>query len=60
MDSERTEQAINLILEYGYIDGAHHKQWLLDQVLRVLAGERYDEMVAPVDDVDDWDIGIAP
>lgn len=60
MDSERTEQAINLILEYGYIDGAHHKQWLLDQVLRVLAGERYDAMVAPVDDVDDWDTGIAP
>ena len=24
----------NLLMAYGGVDGAHHKQWLLDQVLR--------------------------
>lgn len=32
-DSERIINACALILEYGWIDGAHHKQWVLDQVL---------------------------
>lgn len=26
------------ISEYGYIDGSHHKQWVLDQVMRILLG----------------------
>lgn len=23
---------------YGYIDGAHHKQWLLDQIVKISLG----------------------
>lgn len=48
-------QAIRLLAEHGYTDGAHHKQWVLDQVLRLLAGEDYGRIA-----VDDWDSGIAP
>lgn len=33
-----TEWALTLIGDYGQTDGAHHKQWVLDQVARVLLG----------------------
>lgn len=32
------EEALNRIRKYGGIDGAHHKQWVLDQVVRCLNG----------------------
>ena len=52
---ERVTEAIKLILQYGDVDGGHHKQWLLDQVLQVLAGDAYPTLV----DLN-WDQGIAP
>ena len=30
--------ALYFIAMYGQIDGAHHKQWVLDQVARILNG----------------------
>lgn len=30
--------ALHYIFMYGQIDGAHHKQWVLDQVTRILNG----------------------
>ncbi len=33
-----TEWALEFVLHYGQIDGAHHKQWVLDQVARILNG----------------------
>lgn len=33
-----TQIALEYILNYGQIDGAHHKQWTLDQVARILNG----------------------
>ncbi len=30
--------AMRFVSNYGYIDGAHHKQWVIDQVARVLLG----------------------
>jgi hypothetical protein len=27
------------------IDGAHHKQWIIDQMVRILAGDGYEEWV---------------
>lgn len=35
-DSDRIKTALQKILDFGGIDGAHHKQWLLDQVVRIL------------------------
>lgn len=32
------EWALEYIGRYGQIDGAHHKQWVLDQVARILKG----------------------
>lgn len=62
------EKALNVIASYGWIDGAHHKQWVLDQVARALTEtdegyqkwreqfiERFEN-----DEYDHWEEGIAP
>lgn len=35
---ERIQTAVYIIGTWGEVDGAHHKMWVLDQVLRVLLG----------------------
>lgn len=37
-ESERIEAAIALAVEYGGIDGSHHKAWVIDQMVRALCG----------------------
>ena len=68
-DPERIAAAIEVASRYGGIDGAHHKQWCLDQMLRALMGpERFAEFIAnrtlgPNGEPDyyfPWDEGIAP
>jgi len=61
--TEKEAAAVAFIEEWGDIDGAHHKQWLLDQVLQALLGDEYLAWLAetnkdPSDFV--WDEGIAP
>jgi hypothetical protein len=70
MDSKelekRNQKAIELIEQYGYIDGGHHKQWLLDEILRALLGDEYDKWIEEYQKGEDgphtysWDTGIAP
>ncbi len=36
LDRKRIQAALDLIEGYGGIDGAHHKMWVIDQVVRVL------------------------
>ena len=63
---ERIEQAIDLAVQYGGIDGAHHKSWVIDQMVRALAGEEYEALVANAKagedgpDTYEWEEGIAP
>ena len=63
---ERINNAIMIALRYGDIDGAHHKSWVIDQMVRALAGEDYDAIIANACDGEDgestysWDVGIAP
>jgi len=60
------ESALRLLLDYGQIDGAHHKQWVIDQAVRYLSGPYYDELIKSYRDGEDgpetyeWDQGIAP
>jgi len=35
---ERIAKAPSIIVAYGGIDGAHHKDWVLDQTVRALTG----------------------
>ena len=43
--SRRCQRALALIWQYGSIDGAHHKDWVLDQVVRILASPNYERWV---------------
>ena len=60
------ETALKVLLDFGQTDGSHHKQWVIDQSVRALAGPYYDELIAAYKDGDDgpdtyeWDGGIAP
>ncbi len=48
-----------LAVEYGGYDGAHHKDWVIDQMLRrLMEPERYKKMVEACGG--SYDEGIAP
>lgn len=63
---QKINGAIDMVVRYGGIDGDHHKSWVLDQVVRVLAGDDYERIVREACDGEDgpdtyeWDVGIAP
>ena len=65
---DRIDEALELIVNYGGIDGGHHKQWLLDQVVRKLCDteESYQAWLVTYKDGEDGpetyerDVGIAP
>ncbi len=61
---ERIEKAAQIIARHGSTDGAHHKQWCLDQALRaMLTPEQYEAWIARQNsdsEYDPWDTGIAP
>ena len=65
-EGDRSEQAIAFAIQYGQIDGEHHKAWVIDQMVRILAAERYEEIIAKACDGEDgpetydWDRGVAP
>ncbi len=56
----------DLITEWAGIDGSHHKQWLIDEIIRVITGDGYDQWVSAYNNGEDgpntyeWDKGIAP
>jgi hypothetical protein len=64
--NDKIRQAIRIAVEYGGIDGAHHKAWVIDQMVEVLAGSLYDAVVADACNGEDgphtysWDRGIPP
>jgi hypothetical protein len=59
-----TTVAVRVATRFGMIDGEHHKQWVIDQMLRALLGPAgYERWVAGKNsdpDYADWDAGIAP
>lgn len=65
---DRIEKALKIAWQYAQIDGAHHKAWTIDQMVRALCGtkEEYNNWVeayeTPVgyDEYYEWDCGIAP
>lgn len=65
-EGERIEKAIQLAVQYGGIDGDHHKAWVIDQMVRALAGREYDEIVRAAKEGEDgpetyeWNEGIPP
>lgn len=63
---ERIDEALNIIHTYGAIDGGPHKEWMIDQVVRVLAGSDYTAWIAAFKaghdgpDTFEWSEGLAP
>ena len=37
-NAHRIRKALEYAMNYGGIDGAHHKQWTIDQMVRALTG----------------------
>ena len=58
----KIDQAIFMALDCGTNDGSHHKMWVIDQMLRILAGEDYELKVSNFEDngLYSWDTGQAP
>ena len=52
---DRIVGAVGNALHYGRIDGGHHKMWVIDQMLRGLLADEYDEVIAKWCKNDDGD-----
>ncbi len=55
-------EAIAIAEEFGQTDGAHHKAWVIDQMVRALVGVDYEVWRAAYETGDgcEWDEGVAP
>ena len=64
--AEQIKNALETISLYGSSDGACHKQWVLDQVVRILAANQYTQWVTNNCNGEngpntyEWDEGIPP
>jgi len=60
--TEQTRAVRHLLLAYGQIEGDHHRAWVIDQALRILAGARYEQVIAAYNNDGEysWGLGIAP
>jgi hypothetical protein len=64
-DTERVQLALDALAD-GQVDGQHHLRWVIDQAVRILAGDGYAAWVTEFRDGEDgpetysWDEGIAP
>lgn len=58
----KVNYVVRLIGCHAGTDGAHHKQWVFDQIVGKLLGVYYDDWVAEWEHTneDHWDEGIAP
>jgi hypothetical protein len=60
------DAALDCARRYGGIDGAHHKAWVIDQMVRALTGRLYDDWVQDArtgedgQETRDWDTGTPP
>ena len=50
-------RAVEVASEYGPVDGEHHKMWVIDQMLRVLIPDEYEEQFGSDQN---WDEGAPP
>ena len=66
-DGDCISKALAVAAQYAGIDGGHHKQWVIDQIVRELTGAGYESWVEAWEHNEDepdepykWDKGIAP
>lgn len=56
LPKQKLSKIKKMIEEYGSFDGSDHKQWLLDQVMRIIEGDNYENWAKE----SEWEVGIAP
>jgi hypothetical protein len=62
----KIQEALAIAMDWGFYEGGHHKAWTIDQMVRVLAGDNYEQLIKEECDGEDgpntyeWDEGIAP
>lgn len=65
-EQKAIRRALNIARQYGGTDGAHHKDWVIDQMVRELTGKQYRRWVRRAcagedgPDTYEWNEGIAP
>jgi hypothetical protein len=63
---DRIAAALEVAERFGSTDGAHHKAWVIDQMVRALTGDEYAATIRRWKDGEEgpetyeWDEGIAP
>lgn len=55
--ADRIRQSVNLLEDLSSFDGSHHKQYAIDQAIRLLLKDKYGRWK---DARSDWDCGVAP
>lgn len=65
-DEKRVQITLGMAARWGQLVGARQKAWVIDQMVRILVGDKYDEWVAAQKAGRDgpetygWDEGISP
>ena len=65
-DKGKIHQALGVAFRYSQIDGDHHKAWVIDQIVRILAGDEYESFIKGYRNGEDgtetfeWNVGQAP
>lgn len=56
------DEALDIADRFAQIDGDYHRLWVIDQMIRVLLGDKYEEWVKEYEVPGEytWDTGIAP
>lgn len=56
----KIQEALRVAFLYGQTDGAHHKAWVIDQMVRALTGKEYERFVSEYerDGEYEWEVGI--
>lgn len=70
MGSAELQKRINIALEvacqFGPTEGGHHKMWVIDQMVRALTGDNYEQWVKSGSiyyggqHFEEWETGVIP
>lgn len=64
LSKSKIDTAVDIALRYGMIKETHHMSWVIDQMLRCILDDKYQQTIHEYNESDlehdSWDIGIAP
>lgn len=60
---DKIEKSVEFAMGVAMFDGSHHKQWVIDQMLRILLEKDYDRVIEKYNATQGyrkWDEGVEP